>query len=198
MHRQIAEHKLQPHDPVALLLDSETRMQAKNSDEESRVRKIRGNGEIRRLRPTGSERAGRILLTIGSGLLLLVAHTSSVAQTKPEAAPAAAAERGKYIVEHFAMCIQCHTPRDDNGDLLLSQYLQGAPVPVKPPPYPNINWALKAPAIAGLIGYTKEEGVRLLTEGITRDGRVPNPPMPPFRMTRSDAEAVVDYLKSLQ
>jgi hypothetical protein len=38
----------------------------------------------------------------------------------------------------------------------------------------------------------------LLTEGITADGRVPNPPMPPFRLSHSDAEAVVEYLKSIQ
>lgn len=71
-------------------------------------------------------------------------------------------------------------------------------MPLDPPPYPNIKWAVKVPAIAGLIGYTKEEGVRLLTEGITRDGRTPSPPMPPFRLTRADAEAVVNYLKSIE
>jgi mono/diheme cytochrome c family protein len=106
--------------------------------------------------------------------------------------------RGKYIVRDVAMCVQCHTPRDENGNLIEDEYLNGAPVPVKEPPYPQINWAVKAPAIAGLIGYTKDEGVRLLTAGVTRDGRVPNPPMPPFRMSDRDAEAVVAYLKSLQ
>jgi len=106
--------------------------------------------------------------------------------------------QGKYIVEDVAMCVECHTPRDKNGSLIADEYLNGAPVPVKGPPYPQINWAVKAPAIAGLIGYSKEEGVRLLTAGVTRDGRVPNPPMPPFRMSVQDAEAVVAYLKSLQ
>src|SRR5689334_1009729 len=28
------------------------------------------------------------------------------------------------------MCIECHTPRDDNGDLVTSRYLEGAPIPV--------------------------------------------------------------------
>ena len=106
--------------------------------------------------------------------------------------------QGKYIVEDVAMCVECHTPRDQNGNLIGDEYLNGAPVPVKAPPYRQINWAVKAPAIAGLIGYTKNEGVRLLTAGVTRDGRVPNPPMPPFRMSAQDAEAVVAYLKSLQ
>ncbi|HLN82970.1 MAG TPA: hypothetical protein VK355_05105, partial [Candidatus Binatia bacterium] len=62
--------------------------------------------------------------------------------------------QGKYIVEDLAMCVECHTPRDESGNLIRDEYLNGAPVPVKAPPYPQINWAVKAPAIAGLIGYT--------------------------------------------
>jgi hypothetical protein len=33
--------------------------------------------------------------------------------------------------------------------------LKGAPVPVKAPPYPQMKWPLKAPAIAGFPGYTE-------------------------------------------
>jgi hypothetical protein len=109
-----------------------------------------------------------------------------------------AMSRGKYLVEQVAMCVHCHTPRDESGQLIRSQYLRGAPVPVKPPPYPAVRWALKAPAIAGLPGYTREEGLRLLMEGIAASGARPDPPMPPFRLNRTDAEAVVVYLKSLE
>ncbi|MBI4527885.1 MAG: c-type cytochrome [Deltaproteobacteria bacterium] len=110
----------------------------------------------------------------------------------------ASPERGKYIVERVAMCVECHTPRDDNGRIIRTKYLLGAPVPVKAPPFPNMKWAIKAPAIAGLPGYTREEGIRLLTRGITASGRVPDPPMPAFRLNSTDAAAVVAYLKSLQ
>jgi mono/diheme cytochrome c family protein len=106
-------------------------------------------------------------------------------------------DRGKYIVEQVAMCVECHTPRDENGRLMKGRYLEGAPVPVKAPAFPRISWALRAPAIAGLPGYTVAQGVRLLTDGLTADGRHPSAPMPPFRLTRTDAEAVVAYLKSL-
>ena len=61
-----------------------------------------------------------------------------------------------------------------------------------------MKWALKAPAIAGLPGYTEEQGIRLLKEGLTRDDRRPDPPMPQYRLSRSDAQAVVAYLKSLR
>ena len=106
-------------------------------------------------------------------------------------------ERGRYLVERVAMCVQCHTPRNQTGELLETRYLQGGPVPVSAPPNFRIDWAYKAPAIAGLPGYTIQDGIKLLTEGITPDGRVPKAPMPKFRLTRADAEAVVTYLKSL-
>lgn len=105
--------------------------------------------------------------------------------------------RGKYLVERVAMCVQCHTPRNQTGELLETRYLQGGPVPVSAPPNFRIDWAYKAPAIAGLPGYTIQDGIKLLTEGITPDGRVPKAPMPKFRLTRADAEAIVTYLKSL-
>ena len=127
------------------------------------------------------------------GLLLLI-HEAA----RPATESGDSMTRGKYIVDHVAMCGECHTPRNDKGELLSSQYLKGAPVPVRPPPYPNIKWAIKAPGIAGLTGYTNQQGVRLLTEGIAADGRVLDPPMPRFRLTRSDAQAVVRYLKSLR
>lgn len=107
-----------------------------------------------------------------------------------------AAIHGKYIVDHVAMCVHCHTPRDANGQLLLNRYLEGAPVQVPAPAIPRIDWALRAPAIIGLPGYTRGDGIRLLMDGVTPDGRVPRPPMPPFRLSRSDAEAVVTFLQS--
>ena len=105
--------------------------------------------------------------------------------------------RGQYLVERVAMCVQCHTPRSQTGELLETRYLQGAPVPVSAPPNFRVDWAYKAPAIARLPGYTIQEGVKLLMEGVTPDGRNPKAPMPKFRLTRADAEAVVTYLKSL-
>ncbi|HZD39929.1 MAG TPA: c-type cytochrome [Terriglobales bacterium] len=146
-------------------------------------------------RTNGTNRDKTVLLITA----FLVACLAVIIRDNPAAfsRDSSDSDRGKYIVEHVAMCIQCHTPRDKNGELILSKYLGGAPIPVNPPFFPNQKWALKAPAIAGLPGYTREQGIRLLMEGITRDGRTPTPPMPPFRFTRADAEAVVSYLMSL-
>jgi mono/diheme cytochrome c family protein len=107
-------------------------------------------------------------------------------------------EHGRYIVENIAMCGECHSPRNEKGEIIADQRFMGAPIPVQPPPWPN-DWALRAPRNRTLPGYTDELAIRLLTQGaIDRNGKQLRPPMPRFRMTRQDAADVVAYLKSLQ
>lgn len=104
--------------------------------------------------------------------------------------------RGKYIVEGIARCEQCHTPRDVAGSPDRNHTLEGAAVWLKSAE-PNENWPLQAPRLAGNPPGTDAEMVRLLTTGIWKDGAYLRQPMPQFRMTTEDAEAVVAYLKSL-
>ncbi|MEM1205125.1 MAG: hypothetical protein AAGN66_17980 [Acidobacteriota bacterium] len=116
-----------------------------------------------------------------------------------DGAPAAdpQVERGRYLVENVGMCGQCHSPRNAAGDLLKSQWLHGAPVPVTAPRGYRERWAYKAPRIAGLPQHTDEEFVTLLTTGINRDGRKTLAPMPSYRMKEGDALAIAAYLRSL-
>jgi mono/diheme cytochrome c family protein len=133
------------------------------------------------------------------GGLLLGAAALLVAGQPVGAPPGGGVERGRYLVDRVAQCPECHTPRDASGRLIGAQYLQGAPMPLKAPPFPDIRWAFQAPAIAGLPGYVRGEELKLLTEGIVvRTGQPPQAPMPRFRMTRDDAEAVMAYLRSLR
>lgn len=106
-------------------------------------------------------------------------------------------ERGKYIVENVAMCGQCHTPRNGSGDLIMSQWLNGAAVPVHAPAQIR-PWAEYAPRIAGLTQFTDEQALRLLTGGISRTGTMLRNPMPPYRMSKQDAQDIVAYLRSLE
>lgn len=144
---------------------------------------------------------------VASAALLVCSIIQGTAQERPAspsarqatAAPATATsvEHGRYLVEQVVMCLECHSPRDAAGNLLSGQELTGGPVPVRPT-WPN-DWAIYAPRIRGLPGYTDELGLRLLTEGaIDRNGARLRSPMPRFRMSRDDAAAVVAYLKSLQ
>jgi len=105
-------------------------------------------------------------------------------------------DRGKYIVVGVAACGNCHTPRKDNGELDYSQWLAGAPVPYLPA-RPAADWPLRAPRIAGLPPMPDAQMITLLTTGISDSGKPLRLPMPSFRMTRADAEAVLAYLKSL-
>ena len=132
----------------------------------------------------------RAVLFVGGAVLLAVARLSLAA------APEEQTVRGSYLVNHVAMCVQCHTPRDATGALDPTRLLKGAPVPVSAP-FPTQPWAFSAPAIAGLPGLSDEDEITLLTTGRRPGSAAPKPPMPPFRLTREDAEAVVAYLRSL-
>lgn len=133
---------------------------------------------------------------VGGVLLLFLLAGIAIPHTDGAYAPAGNTDHGKYLVEHVAMCIQCHTPHMENGRLIREQLLMGAAVPVTSP-FDGVLWANTAPRIAGLPQYTEEDAVRLLTTGIGRNGNPLRPPMPPFRMNDQDAKDVVAYLKSL-
>jgi mono/diheme cytochrome c family protein len=137
---------------------------------------------------TGFVCAALVLLAVCLGLGKLYAEADPTKDAR--------IEHGRYLVNQVAMCVQCHSPRDANGDIIKAKLLQGAPIPFTTP-YANDPWAFQAPHIAGLPGYTVEDGVKLLTEGIGANGQRPKRPMPPFRFSKTDAEDVVAYLKSL-
>lgn len=102
---------------------------------------------------------------------------------------------GQYLVEHVGMCGDCHTPRNAKGEMDTSRWLAGADLafaPIRPMP-----WANSAPRLAGMPGWTEAEIVRFLATGVNLKGAQPKPPMPPYRFSRADAEAVAAYLKSL-
>jgi len=103
---------------------------------------------------------------------------------------------GRYLAEHVAMCIECHSRRDAQGNIIESEAFLGGPIPVAPPG--ATDWANRAPRNRGLPGYTDEQALRLLTEGaIGRDGKQLRLPMPRFRMTTQDAADVIAFLRSL-
>jgi hypothetical protein len=94
------------------------------------------------------------------------------------------------------MCGTCHTPRTDSGEIDRERWLDGAALWLLPA-RPTSDWPLKAPRLAGSPAASDEELVQLLTTGIWKTGDHLRPPMPQFRMSREDADAVVAYLRSL-
>lgn len=136
------------------------------------------------------------LALLSDGVTLAVAQNNTRQRQSEKTSAAPDVVRGRYVVEGVAMCGQCHTPRDSNGNLERTRWLQGAPVPWLPAK-PDPNWPLSAPRIGGTPPASDADMVKLLTTGIWTTGSPLRLPMPQFRMDRSDAEAVVAYLKSL-
>lgn len=104
--------------------------------------------------------------------------------------------RGKYIVEGLAVCGQCHTSRNSQGELDHTRWLEGAPLWLQPSA-PSTNWPITAPRLAGSPPASDADLVTLLTTGVWQNGQRLRPPMPIFHMSKGDAEAVVAYLRSL-
>jgi mono/diheme cytochrome c family protein len=138
-----------------------------------------------------------------SGVILLSAVLPLAAQqTNRTAAPSRApesglVERGDYLTHHVAMCVECHSPRDQRGRIISGEEFRGAPNPFRAP-FPGVPWAIRSVNLRGLGDLPEEAVIRLLTTGIGRNGAPPDPPMPQFRMSRADAEAIVAYLRSLR
>lgn len=129
------------------------------------------------------------------GTLLLMASVAA-AQGGPAANQAKLIAHGKYLVTRVAGCTDCHSPHNERGQEIAGRELQGAPLSFQSI-HPVPGWVSAAPPIAGLEGWTEGEAVRLLMTGLDRSNKPASPPMPQYRLSRHDAEAVVAYLKSL-
>lgn len=142
---------------------------------------------------------GLVLLAAGFGASRLSLGESASAAPQKAAAPAApqsSVDRGRYLVEDVAMCEECHTPRDADGNLDESRQLQGAPIWIQPV-HPMTGWANRAPGLAGFVGFTDAQGEDVLERGIGPNGLAIQPPMHIYHMNQADAQAVMAYLRSL-
>lgn len=120
-----------------------------------------------------------------------------------DVAPALSAEqaknpqlvRGRYLVEHVGLCADCHSPRNEKGQFLADSWLKGGLLPLKPiVPMP---FTAVAPPIAGLPTMNEAQARVFLTTGKRADGSQALPPMPPYRFSPEDADAVIAYLRTV-
>ncbi|HLH08116.1 MAG TPA: c-type cytochrome [Terriglobales bacterium] len=146
-----------------------------------------------------------MIVVCAAFLVVVTANINrTAAQTKPGKDASATSgsnpqiARGKYIVENVAFCINCHTPRDANGNIDRSRLLQGTPLFFRPA-QTVADWPIVAPRIGGTPPGTDADMVTLLTTGIWyQTGKPLRDPMPRFHMTKDDAEAVVAFLKTVK
>jgi mono/diheme cytochrome c family protein len=103
--------------------------------------------------------------------------------------------RGRYLVVELARCPDCHTPRDPEGKLNQSRWLQGGPVWIRPVESKEA-WALQAPALAHF-AYSDKQAQDILERGIGTNGNPIQPPMHAYHLHHDDAMAIIAYLRSL-
>jgi mono/diheme cytochrome c family protein len=128
---------------------------------------------------------------------LLMSREKPAAAAQKSAAPAQSnIDHGRYLVEDVAMCEECHTPRDMNGNLDESRRLQGAQIWIMPV-HSNPNWANNAPPLAGFGEYSDQQGEDVLERGIGPNGETIRQPMHIYHMNHADAQAIIAYLRSL-
>lgn len=115
-------------------------------------------------------------------------------------APGSAIERGKYLVT-VASCTDCHTPGHFLGKPDMARFLGGSEVGFEIPGLgvfygPNLT----PDRDTGIGAWTADQIVTALQTGVRPDGRILAPAMPweSYKaLTRSDAQAIAAYLKSL-
>ena len=108
--------------------------------------------------------------------------------------------RGKYLAENAGVCHDCHTPRLESGEFDKSKWMKGSVMPFAPlKPIPN--WHKTAPDLTPSGTLFKKWGaealVKFLETGKTPKDTFAGPPMLPYRFSRADAVALVEYLKTL-
>lgn len=139
-----------------------------------------------------------MIRTTTLGLTVLVL---AIAGCAPHAGPARAgpdAKRGEYLVRELGACGDCHSARDQTGQFVESQWLNGASLTFTST-VPVPAWAPVAMPIAGLPTFrTDQEAVEFLMTGKLAGNRQTRPPMPAYRLHRDDAEDIVAYLRSLR
>ena len=135
---------------------------------------------------------------IGSlGIAAAITTPASEATAQSSAADDAMVERGRYLVHDAAMCVQCHSPRNNEGEIIRNKWMRGGSVWVDRPSWSR-HWASHAPDVVALARGRTDYLVTVLTTGKRPDGSEPMVPMPPYRLSEEDAEAVVAYLKTLR
>lgn len=108
---------------------------------------------------------------------------------------------GKYLAEEVAKCQDCHTPKSATGELDKTKWLKGATLDFQPVT-PIERWHKTSPDITPSGRLWQRWGEKAVLEylqtGLTPKGKPADPPMPAYKLKKADAEAMLEYLKSLK
>lgn len=122
----------------------------------------------------------------------------------PAQAPKNGVERGRYLTDHIALCGDCHTPRNLLGAPKRSRYMAG--VDQKSGPLGEAVPNITPDKETGIGDWTREEIAELLSSGMKPDFdnvqglmyEVVQGTSHGYKdMTKEDALAIADYLKTI-
>ncbi|OFW11185.1 MAG: hypothetical protein A3H96_26785 [Acidobacteria bacterium RIFCSPLOWO2_02_FULL_67_36] len=147
-----------------------------------------------------------IALTVGAGggVAWFLLRYPRVASPNPVLIHVTAAliERGRYLANHVAVCMDCHSTRDwdaFSGPIVPGTEGAGGQRFGKELGLPGTFYAANITP-AGLSQWSDGEILRAITGGVTRRGRAMFPvmPYPRYRaLSETDAEAIVAYIRTL-
>ncbi|MGA0555496.1 c-type cytochrome [Larkinella sp. VNQ87] len=155
----------------------------------------------------------RIFLFLIGGIALLVAGSVAYIKTAlPNVGPApelsvqkdsAHVARGKYLANHVAVCIDCHSERNWNqssGPVIPGTEGKGGEAFTREQGFPGTYYARNITP-AHLSGWTDGEIYRTITTGVTKDGRALFPVMPYGnygQVDPDDIKAIIAYVRTLK
>ena len=111
-------------------------------------------------------------------------------------------ERGRYLANAVAVCMDCHSTRDwskFSGPIIMGTEGKGGERFDQSMGFPGVYFS-KNITPAGIQRYSDGELYRLITMGVTKEGRAIFPVMPyPYygRMDEEDVYSIIAYLRSL-
>lgn len=146
-----------------------------------------------------------VILLLVAGLLTYVktalpnvgAATTLVIDHSPERI-----ERGKYLANYVTACMACHSAHDDSKftrPLVKGTLGQGGERFDQSIGFPGVFYSRNITP-AGISRYTDGELFRVITTGVTKEGRAMFPVMPYYyygKMDPEDIKSIIAYLRSL-
>lgn len=134
-----------------------------------------------------------VLRTLAAGIsMVLCAGGAALSQTS--------LERGRYLVDGIGVCVNCHSPRNNEGHVDRSMYFAGGTQLFRSSSYEVFGSNLTPDPETGIGKWTAADIKRAITEGRRPNGMqlAPNMRYNLYRiMTPADLDAVTAYLQSL-
>lgn len=111
-------------------------------------------------------------------------------------------ERGKYLADHVTLCLNCHSERDWTkfaGPIVDGTLGRGGEEFNRTLGFPGVYYASNITP-AGISRYTDGELFRVITTGVTKEGKAIFPVMPYShygKMDPEDINCIIAYLRTL-